>query len=441
MLFRHPLHFKALSSFVIAAALLSIAASAFPAQPRKVWPVGQLRLERVVMLMRHGVRSPTTDPVVPPGITAHQWPQWPVPTGYLTPHGAQGLVLLGQYDRAAFAARGLVAATGCPADGAIVARADSDQRTIKSAHSWLDGFAPGCNIAVKHKPEGEHDALFKPLGRKVPFDERAAKAAILAQLGRAGLEGVVENNRAALDLFGTVAGCCSRAVCEDAGRRAGCTFASLPSALDTTKKGARPRLTGPLAIGATAAETILLEYLEGMPMKDVAWGQVSPRDIGVMLSLRPDGKFRVLNRTHYIAARRAALLMKRMLAALQGKGSNGSKVTLLLGHDSNIADVGGMLDIHWTSSSYPTDDVAPDDAVGFELLRDAAGHAFARLFYQGQSMYQLRHLTPLDAANPPDYQYIRLPGCRNARWDGTCPLTNFVRAIRAKMISPSTVGK
>jgi 4-phytase/acid phosphatase len=436
MSFRRPLHFKALISFVIAAVLVSIGAPAFAVQPRTAQPVGDLHLERVVMLMRHGVRSPLGNPVVPPGIAAHRWPQWPVPTGYLTPHGAQGLVLLGKYDRAAFAARGLVAATGCPVDGAVVARADSDQRTIKSAQSWLDGFAPGCAIAVKHKPQGKHDALFKPLGRKVPFDERAAKAAILAQLGPAGLEGVVADNRAALDLFGTVAGCCSRAVCADAGQRAGCTFAGIPSTLNTRKKGARPRLTGPLAIGATAAETILLEYLEGIPMKDVAWGRVSPGDIGVMLSLRPDGKFRVLNRTHYIAARRAALLMKRMLAALQGEGRNGSKVTLLLGHDSNIADVGGMLDIHWTSSSYPTDDVAPDDAVGFELLRDAAGHAFARLFYQGQSMYQLRHLTPLDAANPPDYQYIRLPGCRDAQWDGTCTLPNFVRAIRAKMISP-----
>ncbi len=436
MLFRRPLHFKTLSSFVIAAALLSSAVSAFPAQRRKTQPAGELRLERVVMLMRHGVRSPFGNPVVTPGIAAHPWPQWPVPAGYLTPHGAQGLVLLGKYDRAAFAARGLVAATGCPADGAVVARADSDQRTINSAQSWLDGFAPGCGIAVKHKPQGKHDSLFKPLGRKVPFDERAAKAAILAQLGRAGVDGVVADNRAALDLFGTVAGCCSRAVCEDAGRHAGCTLAGIPSALDATKKGARPKLTGPLAIGNTGTETILLEYLEGMPMKDVGWGRVSPRDIGVMLSVRPNGRFRILNRTHYIASRRAALLMKRMLAALQGKGNNGSKVTLLLGHDSNIADVGGMLDIHWTSSSYPTDDVAPDDAVGFELLRDAAGHAFARLFYQGQSMYQLRQLTPLDAANPPDYQYIRLPGCRDAQWDGTCPLPSFVRAIRAKMISP-----
>jgi 4-phytase/acid phosphatase len=356
-----------------------------------------------------------------------------VPAGYLTPHGAQGLVLLGKYDRAAFVARGLVAATGCPAVGAIVARADSDQRTIKSAQSWLDGFAPGCDIAVKHKPQGKRDVLFKPLGKKVPFDEQAAKAAILAQLGPAGLAGVVEDNRAVLDLLGTVTGCCSRAVCEAAGRRAGCTLAGIPSALDIRKKGARPKLTGSLAIGNTGAETILLEYLEGMPMKDVGWGRASTHDIREMLSVRPNGKFRILNRTHYIAARRAALLMKRMLAALQGKGRNGSKITLLLGHDSNIADVGGMLDIHWTSASYPTGDVGPDDAVGFELLRDAAGHAFARLFYQGQSMHQLRDLTPLDAAHPPHYQYIRLPGCPTAQPDGTCPLTDFVHAIRAKM--------
>ena len=33
----------------------------------------------------------------------------------------------------------------------------------------------------------------------------------------------------------------------------------------------RPELDGPVDAGSTASRAFLLEYLEGMPMKDVGW--------------------------------------------------------------------------------------------------------------------------------------------------------------------------
>src|SRR5262249_56392155 len=71
-----------------------------------------LKLERVVMLMRHGIRPPTKATVTPPGIAAEPWSSWDAPYGHLTSHGAEAIRLLGRFDRESLAAPGL-----CPRGG------------------------------------------------------------------------------------------------------------------------------------------------------------------------------------------------------------------------------------------------------------------------------------------------------------------------------------
>jgi len=397
---------------------------------------GTLQLERIVLLMRHGIRPPTKDNVTPPGIAADPWPSWNTPFGYLTDHGAKALQLLGAYDRTALAARGLIPNTGCPNAAELVAWADTDERTIKSAQAWLDGFVPGCHVAPGHKPQGAVDPLFSPLDGVTPFDAAAAKSAILEDLGAQGLDGVVAVNRPALDKFQDVAKCCSVQACADAGLAAGCAFADLHSAIKTKVPNERPDLVGPLQIGSSATETIMLEYVEGKPMKDVGWGRASPDDIELMLTLHPSGKFRVLNRPAYVADRAAALFTKRMLDALQ---TGTAKVTLLLGHDTNVADLGGLLNVHWKVPSFPADDVAPGAAMGFELLKDAAGKRYVRIVYQSQTMGQMRNLTPLTLKSPPSYFAISLPGCEAEQVEKACPIDTFLRTVETKMVMPASI--
>ena len=59
----------------------SVLALAFaPSASRAVDPAAEgLKLERVVMLMRHGIRPPTKATVTPPGIAAEPWPSWDAP--------------------------------------------------------------------------------------------------------------------------------------------------------------------------------------------------------------------------------------------------------------------------------------------------------------------------------------------------------------------------
>ncbi|ADV98364.1 phosphoanhydride phosphorylase [Yersinia pestis biovar Medievalis str. Harbin 35] len=78
-------------------------------------------LERVVILSRHGVRSPTKQTQLMNDVTPDKWPQWPVKAGYLTPRGAELVTLMGGFYGDYFRSLGLLAA-GCPAEGGYMHR-------------------------------------------------------------------------------------------------------------------------------------------------------------------------------------------------------------------------------------------------------------------------------------------------------------------------------
>jgi 4-phytase / acid phosphatase len=111
-------------------------------------PATALKLERVVMLMRHGIRPPTKAAVTPPGITAAPWPKWDAPYGHLTAHGAEAIRLLGRFDRESFAARGLLPGDGCPKAGTVSVWSDTDQRTIATATRCSTVCSPAAESAT-----------------------------------------------------------------------------------------------------------------------------------------------------------------------------------------------------------------------------------------------------------------------------------------------------
>ncbi|OMJ33727.1 phosphoanhydride phosphohydrolase, partial [Sphingomonas sp. Sph1(2015)] len=133
-----------------------------------------LKLDRIVLLMRHGVRPPTKSPPMPEGTANQPWPNWPVAPGYLTPHGRTGVERLGSYDRRVWTAAGLLPRSGC-AQLRIVA--DSDERTIRTAEAYAAALAPGCTVAIDHKPQDVADPIFSPIDeRAVAFDAAKARA-------------------------------------------------------------------------------------------------------------------------------------------------------------------------------------------------------------------------------------------------------------------------
>ena len=139
----------------------------------------------------------------------------------------------------------------------------------------------------------------------------------------------------------------------------------------------------------------------------------------------------------HIAQRYAAPIAKEILAALDGASGTGAKLTLLTGHDTNIAALRGFLNAHFTAADYPQDDPPPGGAMGFELLKGGDGKAYVRAFYTAQTMDQLRELQPLTAANPPAYAYFPIPGCAVKGQPTLCPLETFKALVGGKLKAPA----
>lgn len=393
------------------------AAVAVPASSKPT-PAAALKLERVVMLMRHGIRPPTKAQPVPVKYGADKWPSWGVAPGLLTERGAAGVRLLGGGDRALYAQRGLVGA-GCPAPGAVVLKASGKPRAIDTAKNWATAFMPGCTATVDHPTEDGPDPIFHGLDDEpASFDGAKALTEARAALPKGGIAEEARRHRPLLVLLARAMGCAAPA----------CPLLTEPTELIGSAHD-RPELEGPIDVGSTASQSFLLEYLEGMPMKDVAWGRASRADIERMLEFHPT-KFRYSNRPDYVARNAAAPLAKEMLAALDSP----AKLTLLAGHDTNIADTGGFFRLHWKVPQYPVDDVPPGGALGFELLRDAKGVRFVRAFFRAQTMDQLRNQQPLGAAGA-YRQYLPIPGCGNSIAARACSWSGFQALVRSRLPS------
>jgi myo-inositol-hexaphosphate 3-phosphohydrolase len=395
-----------------------------------------LVLERVAMVMRHGTRPPTRAEPTPKGTTDKPWSSWATGIGQLTPRGAEGARLVGAYQREELAARGLLAPAGCPSRDELRVEASSKQRAIDTARAFAAGFAPGCPIDVSHPANDKADVVFHPLEAGMRLDLSIAEAAANARAGGGGIAAATASHRDDFDVLQRVLRCCAPPVCAAHGARSACTVGDLPSEL--RKGDVRVALHGSLEWASTASQTLLLEYVEGKPAAEVGWGRATRDDIRRLLAFHPT-KFDFEVRPPYIAERYAGLLASRLLESLDAPG--GPRLALFVGHDTNIAALGGFFnDMHWAVADYPRDEPPPGGALGFERLRDAAGRTYIRAFYQAQSMDQLRNLERLDRAHPPARVNLEIPGCREAGDPTLCELERFRALVRHKVESPAATA-
>ena len=121
-----------------------------------------------------------------------------------------------------------------------------------------------------------------------------------------------------------------------------------------------------------------MESAEGMPANQVAWGRLSGgaalRDVLKVHRLHLD----LTEKTRPIAQQRDRTCWRRSSATLQ----NGHKFPgapniaepvrfgMLIGHDTNIVNVAGLLNLGWEIPGYQDNEAPPGSALAFELLRE-----------------------------------------------------------------------
>ena len=385
-------------------------------------------LEKVVMVSRHGIRSPLRSVAVFQALTKRGWPAWPVGPGEMTEHGARDLALMADYLRGVYTAAGALT-NACVAPGAPDVWADvADHRTRQSGDIFADHLAPGCKLSARHAADGTADPLFDatksnacPIGLFT-----AGRALLAATRGENGL--LRPEDRHALEVLQGI-------LAPDACKEDGKGICLVPDA-DASRVTAATQL----ALGAMVAEGLYLQYAQGFPPADVGWGKAAnPETIAAIIPAHERG-IDLRRRTAVLAARRGALMARTILALLEGhslpEGAPGlspdATVVMLAGHDSNLLYMGALMGLDWQLPDQPSV-TAPDTTLAFEVWRDAAtGQRIVRVVVYAQTLEQLRNATPLDAAHPPDVVAVVPEACAATQ---PCALSTFTGAVERQLAS------
>ncbi|HZV09690.1 MAG TPA: histidine-type phosphatase, partial [Novosphingobium sp.] len=336
------------------------------------------RVERLVLLYRHGVRAPLAGEAGMAPLASAAMPGWVTPESLLTPHGAAAIRLLARYQGGLWRAAGLLPATGCPTAADLAIWTNTPARTIATGEALAAGLAPGCAVAVGHLPAGRHDPVFEQ--REAGGDPfNAAQAARDVNRSTGGAAAMARHYAPALRRMAQVLGC-DRA-------RPPCRLAALPGAIAPAADGRSLAFSGPVEQASGTAQIFLLQYMEGFAPAEVGWGRAGPAVIAALSPLHA-ALFDVFDRSPYMAPRSASVLARRMLSALFDAGQ--PRLTLLVGHDNNIAAMGALLRTRFRVPGLGWNDPPPGGALGLALLRRADGRQMVRAFYVAARPGQVR---------------------------------------------------
>ena len=389
------------------------------------------QLRMVVVVGRHGVRSPTGTAPQYNIYSAAPWPTWDVAPGLLTSHGFQVMQLLGAWDRTLFHAQGLLPSTGCDGSSAITFYADSDQRTRETARALALGLFPGCDLPVHGFGEGTNDPLFHPRST----DSAASTLAIAAIAGRIGDDprNLALAYHAPLAELDDILARCGQSLATTPHRT---SLFEVPATLRTVDGDHLAELKGPLATASTLSENLLLEYTEGMDAASVGWGCVNAQSLRSLMDLHTAAT-EFAQRTYAVASVQAAPLLAQIRLAFSQAASGSvaqsalakqnDRVLFLIGHDTNLENIAGALHLTWIADGR-RDDTPPGSALVFELWKKPAGDYFVRTYYLSQTLEQMRFAIPLTVKDPPVRVPVFIPACSSG--DSSCPLDRFLAALQ-----------
>ncbi len=313
----------------------------------------------VVVISRHGIRSPTTDIDTLNQYTSREqgFPSWPVPDnqkGLLTAVGQENAARLGAWYRDYYAAHGLLPARGtCPAAGKVYVYANVEQRTIHTAQGYLDGLfqaetTPHCGVEVKRASGPVDPYIITFASGKCAVDTATDLDAFQARTG--GAAALIDAYSAELQLLQTVT-------------QSPTPLVSLPTTIATA--GYVRFGSGTLFdLADTITETFQLEYAQGMPVTGcattpgaecVGWEAIPPGGLDELMKLHVMNiqlygglpSFAQVGSTNLLTQ-----VVGTMDQALTGEKDPNmlapaeSTFTLFVAHDVNLVTISSFLGLH-----------------------------------------------------------------------------------------------
>lgn len=313
-------------------------------------------LLNVVVVSRHGVRSPTQSAEKLQGWSDKKWPAWAVAAGLLTQRGFYLVKETWALNRA----RAPFTYGVCPKPEDVQIIADVDERTRKTAQALNEGLYPNCGYQVK-VTGASHSAIFSPLKAKV------CRIDYPKELEEKLTQKVVGIN----DRFASEMAEISKLT----GHEFNGPMRAKASKYKVGFKGAPYDCS-------SITEIFALEWGQN-PEQKAAWGQLDWNGILRLMPIRV-AVFSAINRDMEVARYKGSALANKIIESLD----HGPKYTYLIGHDTNLANLGEIFDLNWRLPGRAQNENTPGGYLTFEKWA-VNGQPEIRVFYSALSPEQI----------------------------------------------------
>lgn len=358
------------------------------------------KLEQVVVLSRHNIRSPLSDKgSVLDTMTPHDWIPWSSKASELSLRGGILETEMGQYFRKWLEKEGLFPENYMPRDGEVRIYANSKQRTISTANYFKTGLLPVSNLPVEYHMDYDNmDPVFNPQLTNINEQFKVEALQQMQEIYNSRMADLSDNYK----LLGEVID-----VEESEDYKSG-KFTGFKPGDDTftLEEMKEPALKGSLKTACSLSDALVLQYYEANPV-NVAFGKHLSmkqwKDIAEIKDVYQD----VLFSAPKIATNVANPLLKEIRAELDNNTRNFS---FLCGHDSNISSVMSALSIE----NYNLPDAIEKTPIGCKLVFckwvDSSGKEYISIDMLYQSLNQLKGMNLLDESNPPCIVELKFNG-------------------------------
>ncbi|MTB67779.1 bifunctional glucose-1-phosphatase/inositol phosphatase [Providencia sp. wls1943] len=385
-----------------------------------------MELDQVLVLSRHNLRTPIVNTGILTEITNKKWPAWDAESGYLTTKGGALEVYMGHYFREWLDSNKLFANELCPTSSDdVYVYTNSLQRTIATAQFFTAGAFPGCKVNIHHKPEiGTMDPVFNPIitNSSPEFKKQAIDAM------ESHLKGL--NLKPGYDELGNILNIKDSKKCVTDKL---CNLAT-PKNSFIIEADKEPGVSGPLKMANSAVDAIDLQYYEGFPEKDVAWGMVNSDEKWQKLNTLKNGYQETLFSPKIIAKNVAHPILSYMDKGFVSvnKGET-AKFIFLVGHDSNIASVLSAMDFKPYQLPQQYEHTPIGGKLVFQRWTDKKEKKdYVKIEYVYQTADQLRDNAYLSLATPPKHVTLELKNCPIDK-NGYCSWEDFENVMKSAL--------
>lgn len=358
-------------------------------QPIAAKEQDQERLIKMVVLSRHGLRSPIVPNSELDEWTQKEWPYWPVNNGYLTSRGSILISNLWEALREEPYLKEILPQGICPNPDSIYVRANTTERTQATAIAILNGLAPGCDLKYFVLDSKSRDPLFNSTETGA-YHVDMSKVFQEFYLQYKEVQEIQKELKKPLGLIVDILGPCPKETCKKYGLPVGCTILDIPSSVVFNNKKKKLMFTGGLHFASVATECFL--FMQGeWPRGNRTNLTISYKQLEQLYPIH-NTLSNTVNRLPEMAISRGSMLLNAIADALTSsdKDSNINKAKLVIfsGHEGNIQSIAGLLNLQWKIPGYPPNGTPPGGMLMFTLWKTPSGN-IVKIHYICQSLETL----------------------------------------------------